>query len=36
MIAAGGDVRHTAWFSITAEGWPALRHRLEDAMRLRR
>ena len=36
MITAGGEVRHTAWFSITAEEWPTIRRRLEDAMRVRR
>ncbi|NNG16740.1 MAG: GNAT family N-acetyltransferase [Gemmatimonadales bacterium] len=36
MITAGGEVRHTVWFSITAEEWPAIRRRLEDAMRARR
>jgi RimJ/RimL family protein N-acetyltransferase len=36
MITAGGDVRHTVWYSITAEEWPTIRRRLEGAMRTRR
>jgi RimJ/RimL family protein N-acetyltransferase len=36
MITAGGEVRHTMWYSITVEDWPPIRTRLEDALRSRR
>lgn len=35
MITAGGEVRHTVWYSITVEEWPAIRTRLEDSLRTR-
>ena len=35
MITASGDVRHTVWFSITAEEWPTIRSRLKHAMETR-
>ncbi len=29
MITASGRIRHTVWFSVTAEEWPALKAKLE-------
>jgi len=33
MIMPGGRLRHSAWYSVVAEEWPAVKARLEAAIR---